>query len=378
MILYIGLSIFYLLCIIQEKMWKIKKSNKKIYIFLLVFPLFILAAFRAPSVGNDTLNYYKSYLTVSQEAFFSPTQSRMEIGYIYYMRIIALLGFGYLGFQIITSAILLFSISRFIYKYSTNIAFSFFIFMTTRMFFGIMNISRQYLAIAVLLFSIECIRNKKLFKFSLFVLIATSIHFTAIFFFTAYFIANSKLNEKRSILLIMTGIFCGLLFDRVVLIFVSVTGRYSGYLEGRYFNFEGNIAIYINLLINLIFFSVAFFTKYWISREHTKPIDQISTSNKANIRLPYETIWYTLCLLTLIVSIVGLNATILSRIEMYFSVFFLVFIPSVIRSIKSKEIRTIISLGIVVGLFASFVVVMVYRPHWNTVFPYQWYWDWIS
>ena len=378
MILYIGLSIFYLLCIIQEKMWKIKKSNKKIYIFLLVFPLFILAAFRAPSVGNDTLNYYKSYLTVSQEAFFSPTQSRMEIGYIYYMRIIALLGFGYLGFQIITSAILLFSISRFIYKYSTNIAFSFFIFMTTRMFFGIMNISRQYLAIAVLLFSIECIRNKKLFKFSLFVLIATSIHFTAIFFFTAYFIANSKLNEKRSILLIMTGIFCGLLFDRIVLIFVSVTGRYSGYLEGRYFNFEGNIAIYINLLINLIFFSVAFFTKYWISREHTKPIDQISTSNKANIRLPYETIWYTLCLLTLIVSIVGLNATILSRIEMYFSVFFLVFIPSVIRSIKSKEIRTIISLGIVVGLFASFVVVMVYRPHWNTVFPYQWYWDWIS
>lgn len=376
MILYIGLSIFYLLCIIQEKMWKIKKSNKKIYIFLLVFPLFILAAFRAPSVGNDTLNYYKSYLTVSQEAFFSPTQSRMEIGYIYYMRIIALLGFGYLGFQIITSAILLFSISRFIYKYSTNIAFSFFIFMTTRMFFGIMNISRQYLAIAVLLFSIECIRNKKLFKFSLFVLIATSIHFTAIFFFTAYFIANSKLNEKRSILLIMTGIFCGLLFDRIVLIFVSVTGRYSGYLEGRYFNFEGNIAIYINLLINLIFFSVAFFTKYWISREHTKPIDQISTSNKANIRLPYETIWYTLCLLTLIVSIVGLNATILSRIGMYFSVFFLVFIPSVIRSIKSKEIRTIISLGIVVGLFASFVVVMVYRPHWNTVFPYQWYWNW--
>jgi hypothetical protein len=357
-------------------MWKIKKSNKKIYIFLLVFPLFILAAFRAPSVGNDTLNYYKSYLTVSQEAFFSPTQSRMEIGYIYYMRIIALLGFGYLGFQIITSAILLFSISRFIYKYSTNIAFSFFIFMTTRMFFGIMNISRQYLAIAVLLFSIECIRNKKLFKFSLFVLIAASIHFTAIFFFTAYFIANSKLNEKRSILLIMTGIFCGLLFDRIVLIFVSVTGRYSGYLEGRYFNFEGNIAIYINLLINLIFFSVAFFTKYWISREHTKPIDQISTSNKANIRLPYETIWYTLCLLTLIVSIVGLNATILSRIGMYFSVFFLVFIPSVIRSIKSKEIRTIISLGIVVGLFASFVVVMVYRPHWNTVFPYQWYWNW--
>jgi len=378
MILYIGLSIFYLLCIIQEKMWKIKKSNKKIYIFLLVFPLFILAAFRAPSVGNDTLNYYKSYLTVSQEAFFSPTQSRMEIGYIYYMRIIALLGFGYLGFQIITSAILLFSISRFIYKYSTNIAFSFFIFMTTRMFFGIMNISRQYLAIAVLLFSIECIRNKKLFKFSLFVLIATSIHFTAIFFFTAYFIANSKLNEKRSILLIMTGIFCGLLFDRIVLIFVSVTGRYSGYLEGRYFNFEGNIAIYINLLINLIFFSIAFFSKYWIPRERTKPRDQISTSNKANIILPYETLWYTFCLLTLIISIIGLNATILSRIETYFSVFFIVFIPSVIRLIKRKEIRTIIYLGVVVGLFASFVVVMVYRPHWTSVFPYQWYWDWIS
>jgi len=96
------------------------------------------------------------------------------------------------------------------------------------------------------------------------------------------------------------------------------------------------------------------------------------------LRLPNEKLWYTFCLLTLIINIVGLNATILSRVESYFSIFFLAFIPSVLRAIKSQELRALVLLGVVAGLFASFVVVMVYRPYWTGVFPYQWYWDWFG
>jgi len=163
----------------------------------------------------------------------------------------------------------------------------------------------------------------------------------------------------------------------VVQVFVSITGRYKGYLEGGYFNFEGNIAIYLNLGINLLFFLVAFLTKYWKSRQPQKfSIGSKSNNKMQNHKISDEQLWYTFCLLTLIVSIIGLNATILSRVETYFSVFFLAFIPSVIKHIKNKELRAIVTLGITAGLFASFVVVMVFRPYWTTVFPYQWYWNW--
>ncbi len=376
MLLYIILVLFYMFCMVLESIFG-KKINRVVWTFILILPLFILSAFRAPTVGNDTFNYYKSYMTVSQETFFSSSQSRLEIGYIFYMRLIALFGFSYFGFQVITSAFTLVSVSKFIYKYSSSIAFSFFIFMTSRMFFGSMNTSRQYLAMAILLFSVEFIRNRKFYKFSMLVLLATSIHFTAIVFFIVYPLSKFKLNARRTFLLIGIGIIGSILFDQIIRIFVSVTGRYAGYLEGGYFNFEGNVAIYLSLIINLLYFLVAFFTKYWRYGEPEEFSKEIDSSNKSLAsNLSNEKLWYVFCLLTLILSIMGLNATILNRIESYFSIFFLAFIPSVIKYIKAKEIRAIITLGIIVGLYASLLVVMILRPYWTGVFPYAWYWNW--
>src|SRR5690625_3220579 len=376
MLMYIGLAIFYTVCIMFEKIYR-KSINKKIWVFVLVTPLLILSALRAPTVGNDTFNYLRSYTTVSQESFFSHSQSRLEIGYIYYMRVIAQLGFSYLGFQVITSTLTLFSVSRFIYKYSSSIAFSFYIFMTTRMFFGTMNISRQYLAMAILLFSVELIKKRKFIKFSFLVLIATSFHSTAIVFLIVYPLSKLKLNAMTTIKLIVVGIFSGLFFDQIVQVFLSITGRYAGYLEGRYFNFEGNIAIYLSLIINFLFFVLAFSTKYWKYKDQDILKNQINTkSNLPKFKISNENIWYVFCLLTLILSIAGLNSTIIGRIESYFSIFFLAYIPSVLKSVKSRHLRVIVTLGVIVGLFASFVVVMVYRPNWTTVFPYQWYWNW--
>ena len=374
--LYICIVLYYVLSMVIEKILH-NRLNRKIWVLIIVLPLLILSAFRAPTVGNDTFNYYRSYMMVSQEAFFSPSQSRLELGYIFYMRLIALFGFSYLGFQIITSTFIMFSVSRFIYKYSSNMAFSFFIFITARMFFNSMNISRQFLSIAILLFSIDFIKERKFIKFTIFVLLATSIHFTSIVFFVVYPLSYIKFNAKKTILLLSLGVISAISFDKLIQIFVSVTGRYAGYLEGGYFNFEGNIAIYINLIINLLFFLVAVFTKYWRCDELEKLDEKLGLNNQfIKQGFSNENLWYIFCLLTLILSIIGLNATILSRIESYYSIFFLAFIPNVVKYIRSKELRAIVTLGIIVGLFASFIVVMVFRPYWTTVYPYVWYWDW--
>lgn len=373
---YIGLTVFYLLCMVIEKI-STKKINRNVWTTILVLPLFIISAFRAPSVGNDTYNYFISYNIVSKEPFFAASQSRLEIGYIIYMRIIALSGVGYLGFQFITSTFIFSSICRFVKRHSNNIAFTFFVFMTSQMFFASMNITRQYLAIAILLFSIESIKDRKFIKFCIFVLIATSIHFTAITFLVVYPLVNLKLNRTKTIILLLIGSVVSLLFNQVVRIFVNITGRYANYLESGYFNFEDNIAIYLSLGINLCFFLVAFFTRYWKGITLQKGNIGFKRHNQTEIlKVSDDKLWYVFCLLTLILSIIGLNATIMNRVESYFSIFFLVYIPSVIKNIRRKEIRGIVTVGIIIGLFSSFVVVMVYRPYWTTVFPYEWFWNW--
>jgi len=207
------------------------------------------------------------------------------------------------------------------------------------------------------------------------VIIASTIHFTAIIFVVVYPLSKFNLNKSNTFLLISAGIVVSFLFDKIIRIFIYITGRYSGYLSSGYFNFEDNIAIYLNLSINLLFFLVAFYTKYWKVGEHQVSNKDVGANLVTLYHVSNEKLWYIFCLLTLILSIIGLNATIITRIESYFSFFFLAYIPSVIRCIKNKVLRAIVFIGIILGLFASFVVVMVYRPYWTTVFPYEWYWN---
>ncbi|RIW36054.1 EpsG family protein [Bacillus salacetis] len=381
MALYIGLSIFYILVMLLE--WMIgKRLNSKLSIIILLLPLFILAGFRATTVGNDTLNYYTTFLSVSQENLFSSTVSRLEIGYIFLMRIIGNLGLSYLGFQIITTAFIFLSIGRFIYKYSLNPALSVFVFVTSRMFFGTMNISRQYIAIAILLYSIDFLKKREFTKFFIIVFLASLFHSSALVFLILYPIALVKLNKKRIILFIGVGTILSIIFDNVIQLVINLTNKYQGYLDSQYFNFEGNTAIYFQLAIYFIFFIVGSYTGYWKSDyNNIKEINsntinkRIRKSNNKGVTITNEMIWYVAALLTFIIGIVGLNSTIMDRIAMYFSVFYLAYIPSLITKIRSKHIRVIIINGIILGLFLSFCIVMIYRPNWNTVFPYVWYQD---
>ncbi|MBD7909420.1 EpsG family protein [Sporosarcina gallistercoris] len=377
MILYIGIALFYIMCMLIEKILG-QRINRAGWTVFLLLPLFVLVAFRAPTIGTDTLNYYQSYLLIAQESFFSTSASRLEFGYVMLARLISSLGLDFLGFQIVTTFFIFFSFGKFIYKYSMYLAFSVYFFVTSRMLFGTMNISRQYIAVAILLFSVDSLQKRRFVRFSIIVLLASFFHSTAIVFLIMYPLIGLKINFRKTIFIIGSGILSSIFFDYLIRIFINITGKYEGYLDGGYFNFEGNIAIYFNLLINFSFFIVGLVIGYWnTSKEINKNTLSEKTSGKNRIKFsPNEKVWYVVCLLALIVSIVGLNSTIMSRIELYFSVFFLAYIPSLIQTIKSKEIRVIISSSIIVGLFASFLVIMVYRPNWTTVFPYYWYWNW--
>lgn len=373
MVLYLSLLVFYLLCILVEKIFS-EKLNKKLWIIFLMMPPFVLTAFRAPIVGNDTYNYFNSYLRVSEEPMLSQSTSSLEVGYVVLMKLFGLLNVDYIGFQILTVAFIYFSLGRFIYKYSSKFAVSIFVFLTLNMFFQTMNISRQYIAIAILTYSVSYILNKKPIKFTAIVIVAALFHQTALIFFIMYYITNTVLTKIKISVLITLGIVISLGFDYLIRYTTPFIGDYETYLDSQYFNPEGNIATVFLLLLYFAFFIVGFLTNY-AKKNHFFSINYLKNKNFVSTRElnKKEKMIFGAVIIIFIMSIIGLNTTIMSRLISYFLIFYLIYIPDVLSGIRDKNIKVIITMLAITGLAAYFLIIMLLRPEWTGVIPYFWY-----
>ncbi|KGR91204.1 hypothetical protein CD30_07100 [Ureibacillus massiliensis 4400831 = CIP 108448 = CCUG 49529] len=379
--IYVILSFYYLMSIIVESTFKLKlkKKNSEIWIFVLILPLFFIAAFREINVGNDTIIYYKSYEIISQEDFFGKTNSVFEIGYILLVKVISRLGFDYHAFQVIITFFIYYVFSTTIKKYSMSPAISILIFFSMNMFFDTMNITRTYLAISILFLSLKYIEERKPFKFSFYVIIASLFHTSALVFFTLYLFAQIKWSYKNLIEILTLAVIVTLFFDHIVSLFVSMTGRYSDYLSSQYFIFEDNIAVYISLLINTIFLILGLLTKL--------PQDDINFSQKNHINenkkifdqkissglIERSNIWFAAMVITFVISVAGLNSTIMGRVGIYFSVLYIIFIPDILTKIREIKIRSLVAVIIILGLLLYFYVILLFRPNWYGVVPYNWF-----
>ncbi|MHA7966131.1 EpsG family protein [Paenibacillus sp. CAU 1782] len=369
MSLYILIAfLFFLAAVFEYAVPKIKKSV--LWVIILLTPLFILSAFRAPSVGNDSLTYYNSYFIVINEDLFSKSVSSMEIGYVILSRLFGLIGFEYIHLQVLITCFIFIVLAVSIYKYSKNVAFSVYIFITSRMFFDIMNISRQYISIAILMLSVSYIKEKKFIKFFLLVLLASLFHISALVFLISYPISNITYKKGNVTLILLIGIVASVMFDEIVRMFTNLNPKYLVYLHSEYFNSQGNIAIYFNLLIYLSIFFAALITGY------RKYVYRDNNTILANHYMDEQKIWFSFCLIAVICGLAGLNAPLVSRISIYFTAFYIFAIPNIVSGLKGKVEKLVLFSVISIGFFLNYYITMLYRPEWNRVYPYLWYWNW--
>ena len=94
-----------------------------------------------------------------------------------------------------------------IYKYSTNYLYSFFLYITAGCWMLSFNAVRQCAAIALLLFGVRYIYERKFWKYLFIVLIAFLFHRSAIVFILLYFVLDKKVDPKTIISLVVVGVF---------------------------------------------------------------------------------------------------------------------------------------------------------------------------
>ena len=178
----------------------VKKTDKRYNLkrlgclLLAAVPMFFLIGFRNQDIGADTSNYLNHFTHIAQSPWsqiFDDT--RMEYGYIVFVKIISLFTKSPLVYQVICALVYWVMISIFANQMDES-SFSFlFLFSTLGSYTFMFTGTRQCLAMSICLFSYVFIRKRKIIPFLLLVVLAYFFHKSSILFLVTYFIHNRKI-----------------------------------------------------------------------------------------------------------------------------------------------------------------------------------------
>lgn len=349
------------------------RLSKKASVFVASMPLFFITAFRGSLVGADTLNYIRTFERVAQcdsisAAFHS---SRMENGYLLLNYLVSHIGLSYIHFQIIVSLFIYISLAIFIYKYSDNIWISFYVFVTIRMLLGTMNVVRSWCAIAIILFALSALVERKVLKYYILVLIAAQFHTVAYVMVILYPFCRFKRREIAYFAYISACLVIGAFYKPFFAFITHAIGRYEGYLTSIYFSSGYNMAVFLTFFLDVLFL---FMLHIGHDNENQSMLGHGSTGVDSGIVIPND-VMVTTIVMTVGIDIIGLTNTILDRIAVFPRVMALITIPYAINHMKVNSNKTIIKMIIILILFLQYWFVLRFRPNWNCVIPYGFYWE---
>ncbi len=247
------------------------KNEKKEEIALAVTCVyaFLILAFRSRFSGVDMAAFSSSYDTLKNYTFMQvlkdcrfPRKGTLipfEWGYTLICWAMCKCGLDYQVFLVLQSAFCIYSLYHFINKYSEKPSLSIVIAFGLGIFDYLYCIIRQAIAFAILLYTVDFIKNRKYYIAVLLVLVATLFHQSALIFIVAIPFCFLPINWVTSLVFIGLSILIVPLFptviDNLTKIFFSKLFN-SGYRSGT---FEFGELVYGIIAMDL--FMTFFYTK---------------------------------------------------------------------------------------------------------------------
>lgn len=339
------LIIIYLICCACIKN---KERKQKVFFFVAFIQLFLFLGLRRIDVGVDLQNYIPFLNRVMNFNYEELFTVGFEPGYNVYCRILMEIFDNEQIFLIFTAGITLLGAGYFIYKNSKNYFFSIFIYVTFQFYIFLFSGLRQSIAISILLLSTKFIKERKLIKFIILVLLAGIFHKSAFIFLPAYFIAYKKITIKYLATVVGIGIILFILRN-YVMIFVTQ------YLYTNYDSLNNQGSGYGMLLLLIVLFTAVFYFK-----------DNALKSDRNNI------IWYNYGIIAILIQMLASVEGNVARLTMYYSISMVVLIPNVLEAIKPKEISYV---GKIVLMVLLFVFLLNGIQSENAYMPYKFFWQ---
>lgn len=359
MALFIGIYIYCLIFSILEvinlklSINKVELNYKKWAFIIFWTFILILGLCRNEQYGFDWAGYkYDYFLKYSKMSFHDVVLTRTDVGYAILNWLIGRFTDEFIIFRNIVYTITSLLMGLWIYKKSNMRMLSCLIYLS----FGFLPfdffIMRQALAVCVIIWGYDCIVEKKLIKYIIIVLIASTIHSTAIVALLFYPLVNSKFKTigfvKHSLILLGVAIFSPLCITYIVQKFSS--GRYLNMIISG----EG-IKMFVLLLVFIAI--IAFYNN------SEKFID---STNNGLFEIVLSVIYF---------QAVAISFSLFSRMGMYSTVFITILIPSCLEKCKNKENRK----SFYFVLFGIFLILYIFQiksgMNTSVYIPYISIWD---
>lgn len=359
MAVFIFLALYLIVILIA-----IPESDKKKKSILASLGFVFVLALRSPFCGLDVTGATDAIMPGSYGGIFhnisnysvwdiirDPISSggHMEIGWLLLTKFISFFS-GNLQVYLAIIAILQFiPIAYIIGKYSKSVVLSYFIFACLGFYIHFFSGIRQMLALSIVLLAFDQLYRKKYAWYVFIVLLASSIHSSALFFLILWPLYKMRISFIASVIIILAIVVLMPFYQSFLSTVVDVLfdSRYGDYLEG-----EGSA--FTMFIVYSFFLLLSFINK-----------DKSPFLNYLRV--------------TLIVGIAGqslgvLNNGAITRIGYYFNVFLMLLLPEVVYTFKKKSERNIVSLLAIVLLCVFFVLTTT--PYNSSgVIPYSFFWN---
>ncbi|PYF03256.1 EpsG family protein [Ureibacillus chungkukjangi] len=346
-------------------------KQKNIVYLTLTFGLFtLLAALRSSIVGNDTDVYISLFNSISLTGDVSNFFWRYEKGYLYLNKLLSLITTNPQIIIIISSIIIMYGSARYIYKYSQIPWLSVFLFFTLGYYGMSMNTIRLNIAIVIVLLSYDFLRERRLVKFVITVILASLFHRTAIVFLLAWPITKLKFNFKTACILILLSMGLFISFPIILQVALNIFPTYQYYVGSDYLNGEIRLASVMNLLVGLSIVLLGIFTNFHKESEAKNPfnIGRFEKINDGKIML-------LLLVSGVLVTFISFNFNLLDRVGDFFLVFSCVYLPNAINKIYDGKLKVLIIFVVVILFILYSTTIQILRPEWNTIYPYEFFWS---
>lgn len=340
------------------------KKDRGIFMIIAMAIMMLLAALRSENVGNDT----PEYIRIFNEIISNPDYvnvTRFEVGYVFLNQIVGKFTTNPQGILIVVAIIQYTIFIWFFLKHSKNYA------LTTVLFFilsfgSTLNIVRQTLAMAFIFIAFDRVLDKKIIGAIFWIIIATLFHTSAIVMLVLVLLPYIKFDKV--FVIIILGL-CGLFAfsDLLYKICMLVAPSYAHYFSGQYAE-SGWLAVTYQLLSNFMFFVVILLAVIFVQKHKKGILDSKLRYNQQNNLV----LWISFAAFAGF--ILGYKINLVDRLISYLTIYAIIFLPNALQK-YDKTSRIILSCGIVGVLIAYSIVVLKFRPEWNTVYPYTFFWQ---
>lgn len=341
---------------IYKKNYRYRKDNIKIVLYTIMgLGVLILISGLRYKVGTDYDNYLDYYIVYSVLDFQSIVSYANELLFILVIKIAYLFQEPQIMFAIIAFLTVYITYRAILTqkeKISITLVFALYVFLY---YMYSLNIIRQALAIAIVLYSYKYIWQHDLKRFVLSIIIATLFHTTALLFLPFYFLCPNK-NEKsrkvKNLIRFITIIIIFLIVTqlRIVINLLSQIELFSRFSFYNAVDIQGdNKQVIINTILLFIFIL------------YSKPLIKYNEDNK---------MYLFLYLIGYILTLAGFFSPYAKRIAMYFNISEIFILASFPRLAKTSGQKIFIEFMIVMYMLVMFVLSSYYL-NIGDIIPYQ-------